>query len=183
MTCIDAAIIKALVSHIGMNPDDVPIGGAGSGSSGIYTGTEVKDLPFDFTTKPIRINKKDFTIPYKDLCFGTKLILENTDNGTKFNFSLIERLVAAQVDGEFLPQCIFAAGTTFAEFTYNSIGEHAGYYTFTFIGSFPEIEFNKITIILMNNDTRPLSASDTIKLLDNIEGVVKYYHDKYNEST
>ena len=24
MTCIDAAIIKALVEHIGMNPDDVP---------------------------------------------------------------------------------------------------------------------------------------------------------------
>ena len=35
MTCIDAAIIKALVEHIGMNPDDVPIGGgSGSGSGG-----------------------------------------------------------------------------------------------------------------------------------------------------
>ena len=36
MTCIDSAIIKALVEHIGMNPDDVPIGGgsgSGSGSS------------------------------------------------------------------------------------------------------------------------------------------------------
>ena len=30
MSCIDAAIIKALVEHIGMNPDDVPIGGGGS---------------------------------------------------------------------------------------------------------------------------------------------------------
>ena len=35
MTCIDAAIIRALVEHIGMNPDDVPIGGgSGSGSGG-----------------------------------------------------------------------------------------------------------------------------------------------------
>ena len=32
MSCIDAAIIKALVEHIGMNPDDVPIGGGSSGS-------------------------------------------------------------------------------------------------------------------------------------------------------
>ena len=32
MSCIDAAIIKALVEHIGMNPDDVPIGGS-SGSN------------------------------------------------------------------------------------------------------------------------------------------------------
>ena len=30
MTCIDAAIIKALVEHIGMNPDDVTVGGASS---------------------------------------------------------------------------------------------------------------------------------------------------------
>ena len=30
MTCIDAAIIKALVEHIGMNPDDVPVQGGGS---------------------------------------------------------------------------------------------------------------------------------------------------------
>ena len=33
MSCIDAAIIKALVEHIGMNPDDVPIGGGSSGSN------------------------------------------------------------------------------------------------------------------------------------------------------
>ena len=32
MTCVDAAIIKALVEHIGMNPDEVPIGGSGSSS-------------------------------------------------------------------------------------------------------------------------------------------------------
>ena len=33
MSCIDAAIIKALVEHIGMNPDDVPIGSGSSGSN------------------------------------------------------------------------------------------------------------------------------------------------------
>ena len=31
MSCIDAAIIKALVEHIGMNPDDVPVGGSNTG--------------------------------------------------------------------------------------------------------------------------------------------------------
>ena len=30
MSCIDSAIIKALVEHIGMNPDDVPMGGGSS---------------------------------------------------------------------------------------------------------------------------------------------------------
>ena len=30
MTCIDSAIIKALVEHIGGNPDDVVVGGGGS---------------------------------------------------------------------------------------------------------------------------------------------------------
>ena len=33
MTCIDSAIIKALVEHIGMNPDEIPTGGTGGGSS------------------------------------------------------------------------------------------------------------------------------------------------------
>ena len=28
MTCIDSAIIKALVEHIGMNPDEIPTGGS-----------------------------------------------------------------------------------------------------------------------------------------------------------
>ena len=32
MSCVDSAIIKALVEHIGMNPDDVPVGG-GAGDS------------------------------------------------------------------------------------------------------------------------------------------------------
>ena len=36
MTCIDAAIIRALVEHIGMNPDDVPSGGAGGGVSSSF---------------------------------------------------------------------------------------------------------------------------------------------------
>ena len=30
MSCIDSAIIKALVEHIGMNPDEIPTGGANS---------------------------------------------------------------------------------------------------------------------------------------------------------
>ena len=33
MSCVDAAIIKALVEHIGMDPDDVPIGGGSTGGS------------------------------------------------------------------------------------------------------------------------------------------------------
>ena len=32
MSCIDAAIIKALVEHIGMNPDDITTGGTSSSS-------------------------------------------------------------------------------------------------------------------------------------------------------
>ena len=39
MTCIDSAIIKALVEHIGMNPDDVPIGGGGGSGSGSGSGS------------------------------------------------------------------------------------------------------------------------------------------------
>ena len=33
MSCVDAAIIKALVEHIGMDPEDVPIGGGSTGGS------------------------------------------------------------------------------------------------------------------------------------------------------
>ena len=33
MSCIDSAIIKALVEHIGMNPDDIPTDGTGGSSS------------------------------------------------------------------------------------------------------------------------------------------------------
>ena len=46
MSCIDAAIIKALVEHIGMNPDDVPIGGGSSGSNLLWK----KVYLYKFTT-------------------------------------------------------------------------------------------------------------------------------------
>ena len=36
MSCVDSAIIKALVEHIGMNPDDVPVGGSSSDSNPIF---------------------------------------------------------------------------------------------------------------------------------------------------
>ena len=37
MSCIDAAIIKALVEHIGMDPEDVPVGGTTQGHTSIET--------------------------------------------------------------------------------------------------------------------------------------------------
>ena len=44
MTCIDAAIIKALVEHIGINPDDVPIGGGSSGSNLLWSKLELQNF-------------------------------------------------------------------------------------------------------------------------------------------
>ena len=42
MTCIDSAIIKALVEHIGMNPDDVVVGGGGSTQNTYTKRTDVQ---------------------------------------------------------------------------------------------------------------------------------------------
>ena len=42
MTCIDSAIIKALVEHIGGNPDDVVIGGGGSTQNTYTKRTDVQ---------------------------------------------------------------------------------------------------------------------------------------------
>ena len=72
MTCIDSAIIKALVEHIGLNPDDIPTGGA---SSGTYTG-EVLDIPVEYN--PFRIKKAD--MPENGLHVGSVVSLKFNNN-------------------------------------------------------------------------------------------------------
>ena len=56
MTCVDAAIIKALVEHIGGNPDDVVVGG-GSDSSKLNATWSTGTLPDSSDTVPT------FTLP------------------------------------------------------------------------------------------------------------------------
>ena len=44
MSCIDAAIIKALVEHIGMNPDDVTVGGTSTDTVLVKKGGSIKKV-------------------------------------------------------------------------------------------------------------------------------------------
>ena len=47
MSCIDSAIIRALVEHIGMNPDEIPNGGTSAAAT--YTAGEAIDVSDDNT--------------------------------------------------------------------------------------------------------------------------------------
>ena len=78
MTCIDAAIIKALVEHIGGNPDDVVVGG----------GSNESFIPIQWTTvEKNGYNLVGFTLPDGvKLQDGDRLVLNITDDGEKYTF-------------------------------------------------------------------------------------------------
>ena len=103
MSCIDAAIIKALVEHIGMNPEDVPVGSphecikytAGEGiaisgdnviSATTNAGTDEK-LNVTFSTgeldgtNVIKVEAPDYI--YDFILPGDVLIVENINNKKK----------------------------------------------------------------------------------------------------
>ena len=72
MSCIDAAIIKALVEHIGMDPDSV---GSSNGSSVINGTWGTGTIPESSTTA------RTFTLPAEEsIKFGTCLKLYSKDN-------------------------------------------------------------------------------------------------------
>ena len=74
MSCIDAAIIKALVEHIGMNTDDVTVGGGSS---------ENADIPINITTgsSNSRITIKPDTTADVTLNTGCYIEFKNKDTG------------------------------------------------------------------------------------------------------
>ena len=86
MTCIDSAIIRALVEHIGMNPDEVPIGGSGGGSSAASTSFELEKEPGYCPMEPT-LDGNDYTEGYEHLYINgihpgtTVLKLKRKDNG------------------------------------------------------------------------------------------------------
>ena len=80
MACIDAAIIKALVEHIGMNPDDIPTAGGG-GSSGTSTATVIP------VTWSDSAGKLFFTIPEgHDIEIGSSFLYPQSDGTLLKNY-------------------------------------------------------------------------------------------------
>ena len=75
MSCIDAAIIKALVSHIGMNPDEIPTGGIHESST--YNAGEGIDVSDDNT---ISVKYDDESLQLKD---GKLAVHDNIAVSTK----------------------------------------------------------------------------------------------------
>ena len=81
MSCIDAAIIKALVEHIGMDPEDVPVGDT--------TQSHATDEKLNVTfstgeldgTNVIKVEAPDYI--YDFILPGDVLIVENNSNKKK----------------------------------------------------------------------------------------------------
>lgn len=116
MSCIDAAIIKALVDHIGMDPSDVPVGSphecikytAGEGininENNVISSTNackcaaVADEQLDLTfSTTINEEQPRITIKTKDdknithyIQLGDMLVIETTNNSTRLYCYCIE---------------------------------------------------------------------------------------------
>ena len=78
MTCIDAAIIKALVSHIGMNPDDVPTTGSNDSSNVFDTSRYTKRDNLSVTETALRITYDEAT---DNLKVGDVFIMNSATQG------------------------------------------------------------------------------------------------------
>jgi hypothetical protein len=172
MTCIDAAIIKALVEHIGMNPDEIPTGGA---SSGTYTG-EVLEIPAEFN--PFRIKKED--MPEYGLKVGSILKL-NFQNNIRLTFLLTSVIDNSSTNSKTY---YFTAGDMEANLTLQTSGTHSGYYLFAFLGGWSiELLQEGYEIIQFNldyNDNRPLPAYYTLLLMSSLRTIIRDVHKAMN---
>ena len=171
MTCIDAAIIKALVEHIGMNPDDVPTGGAAS--SGTYTG-EVLEIPAEFN--PFRIKKED--MPEDGLKVGSILKLK-FENNKQYSFLLTSVIYNSDTDSN---SYYFTSSDAEASLTLQTSGTHSGYYLFALLGGWAiELLQEGYEMIQFNtdfNDNRPLPAYYTLLLMSSLRTIIRDVHEK-----
>ena len=171
MTCIDSAIIKALVEHIGMNPDEIPTGGAAS--SGTYTG-EVLEIPAEFN--PFRIKKED--MPKYGLNVGSILKLKCQNN---FQLTFLLTSVIYNIDTNSNSYYFDSSGME-AKLTLQTSGTHSGYYTFESIGgwSFEYLQegYEIIQFNSDSNDNRPLPAYYTLLLMSSLRSIIKDVHEE-----
>ena len=173
MTCIDAAIIKALVEHIGMNPDEIPTGGA---SSGTYTG-EVLEIPAEFN--PFRIKKED--MPEDGLKVGSIIKLK-FQNNIRLTFLLTSVTDNSSTNSK---SYYFTAGDMEANLTLQTSGTHSGYYLFALLGglALENLVQEGYEIIQFNsdfNDNRPLPAYYTLFLLTSLRTIIRDVHETMN---
>ena len=83
MSCVDAAIIKALVEHIGMDPEDVPVGG----TTQSHATDELLDISFGTTEQDgneyITITKPN-SVLIGVLRPGDMIVVESKESGTRY---------------------------------------------------------------------------------------------------
>ena len=103
MSCIDAAIIKALVEHIGGNPDDVPVGEGGK----TYTAGDGISIVND----KIGVNIDTSTMELKDGKLAVKSGV--IDNTTRYESITPSSIMSATDDnGVFCPMLAFSEAIT-----------------------------------------------------------------------
>ena len=92
MSTIDAAIIKALVEHIGMDPDSIPSGdGSTSGST--------VDETWDNVDWSSMESNSDIFIPTKITIDGTEYVGLQVNKGNDASIAIGTRMYIAQKDG------------------------------------------------------------------------------------
>ena len=179
MSCIDSAIIKALVEHIGMNPDDIPTtGGAGSGTS---TG-EVLDIPVEYN--PFRIKKED--MPENALSVGSVICLKFT-NGAQLSF-LLTSILYKSGSSSTIAAYHFTCYDWKGELRLQESGTHSGYYVFSLLGStlldnMVQNEHQIINFTLDSDDTRPLPAYYTLLLMRSLYTMITEVHEFRNNNS
>ena len=85
MSCVDAAIIKALVEHIGMDPEDVPVGG-GSSHTSLETYVDGCNIKIFDGYGADQISTQIFTPLDKPLRIGD--VIRIKDNGVLYSYYL-----------------------------------------------------------------------------------------------
>ena len=126
MSCIDSAIIKALVEHIGMNPDDVPTGGGSHTVAG-----EKLDTPIE--VNPVRIKEEDMPVIHTDI---TMLRLKH-QYGYYIDLTCTEQNTTTVSGGGTKTNYVFQAGANKANLTYQDSGDYTGYYVLYAVGDWP----------------------------------------------
>ena len=178
MSCIDSAIIRALVEHIGMNPDEIPTTGGGSGT---YTG-EVLDIPAEYN--PFRIKKEDMP-QYGGLDVGSVVSLK-FDNNMQFTFLLTSVIYKSGSPSTIVAYHLMCDQIQ-AELRLQESGTHSGYFVFACLGGFSLDNFVQeghqlINFTPVTTDTRPLPAYYTLLLMSSLRTIISEVHKAMNNS-
>ena len=170
MSCIDSAIIRALVEHIGMNPDDVPTTG---GSSGVCTGEE-HVVPFESHSGLFKVKTDDMI-----QLFAGDVVRVTTSKSQIYDYVVVERRMEPD----------FNYTLCHNGYLYDFHGDDSGYHVISGLGDNtvqPAGTVTSVSLITFTSEQtkiQPLSAFHVLGVVRSLPAIIQYYHNKLQSET